>query len=68
MGSAAPAIHDGHAPDPTPGAVNVPIFLTSAYQQQEIGKNKGHGFERCRERRRSHPRTWVFFPRTSIGS
>jgi cystathionine beta-lyase/cystathionine gamma-synthase len=28
------------------GAVNVPIYLTSTYQQEEIGKNKGHEYAR----------------------
>ena len=30
----------------TTGAVNVPIFLTSTYAQQEIGKNKGYEYSR----------------------
>src|SRR5260370_31461377 len=41
-GFATRAIHDGQAPEGLTGAVNVPIFLTSTYQQEEIGKNKGH--------------------------
>jgi cystathionine beta-lyase/cystathionine gamma-synthase len=40
------AIHDGQASDPLTGAVNVPIYLTSTYQQEEIGKNKGHEYAR----------------------
>jgi cystathionine beta-lyase/cystathionine gamma-synthase len=46
MGFATRAIHDGQAPDELTGAVNVPIYLTSTYQQQEIGKNKGHEYAR----------------------
>src|ERR1700723_3553529 len=46
MGFATGAIHDGQAPEELTGAVNVPIFLTSTYQQEEIGKNKGHEYAR----------------------
>jgi cystathionine beta-lyase/cystathionine gamma-synthase len=45
-GFATRAIHDGQAPDELTGAVNVPIYLTSTYQQEEIGKNKGHEYAR----------------------
>src|SRR6201996_3390277 len=40
------AIHDGQEPDPLTGAVNVPIYLSSTYAQEEIGKNKGHEYAR----------------------
>nr|WP_260472685.1 PLP-dependent aspartate aminotransferase family protein [Edaphobacter aggregans] len=46
MGFATRAIHDGQAPDPLTGAVNVPIYLTSTYQQEAIGENKGHEYAR----------------------
>jgi cystathionine beta-lyase/cystathionine gamma-synthase len=46
MGFATRAIHDGQASDELTGAVNVPIYLTSTYQQEEIGKNKGHEYAR----------------------
>ncbi|MEO6983118.1 MAG: PLP-dependent aspartate aminotransferase family protein [Edaphobacter sp.] len=46
MGFATRAIHDGQKPDELTGAVNVPIYLTSTYQQEEIGKNKGHEYSR----------------------
>ena len=46
MGFATRAIHDGQAPDELTGAVNVPIYLTSTYQQEAIGKNKGHEYAR----------------------
>ncbi len=45
-GFATRAIHDGQQPDELTGAVNVPIYLTSTYQQQEIGKNKGYEYAR----------------------
>jgi cystathionine beta-lyase/cystathionine gamma-synthase len=40
------AIHDGQEADPLTGAVNVPIYLSSTYAQEEIGKNKGHEYSR----------------------
>lgn len=40
------AIHEGQPSDPLTGAVNVPIYLSSTYQQEEIGKNKGHEYAR----------------------
>src|SRR5580658_4753482 len=40
------AIHDGQEPDPLTGAVNVPIYLSSTYAQEEIGKNKGYEYAR----------------------
>jgi len=45
-GFATRAIHDGQSPDPLTGAVNVPIYLTSTYQQEAIGINKGHEYAR----------------------
>ena len=45
-GFATRAIHDGQAPDPLTGAVNVPIYLTSTYAQEEIGKHKGYEYSR----------------------
>jgi cystathionine beta-lyase/cystathionine gamma-synthase len=46
QGFATRAIHDGQEPETVTGAVNVPIFLTSTYQQEEIGKNRGHEYAR----------------------
>src|SRR6201996_7478572 len=40
------AIHDGQSPDPMTGAVNVPIYASSTYAQEEIGKH--HGYEYAR--------------------
>jgi cystathionine beta-lyase/cystathionine gamma-synthase len=45
-GFATRAIHDGQAPDPLTGAVNVPIYLSSTYAQEEIGKHKGYEYSR----------------------
>ena len=40
------AIHVGQAPDPATGAVTVPIYPTSTYVQEELGKNKGYEYSR----------------------
>lgn len=45
-GFATRAIHDGQPADATTGAVNVPIYLSSTYSQEEIGKNKGYEYSR----------------------
>jgi cystathionine beta-lyase/cystathionine gamma-synthase len=45
-GFATRAIHDGQAPDPLTGAVNVPLYLSSTYAQEEIGVNKGWEYSR----------------------
>ncbi len=45
-GFATRAIHDGQAPDPLTGAVNVPLYLSSTYAQEEIGKHKGWEYSR----------------------
>ena len=45
-GFATRAIHDGQEPDPSTGAVAVPIFATSTYVQEELGKNKGYEYAR----------------------
>lgn len=45
-GFATRAIHTGQEPDPFTGAVNVPIYATSTYVQEEIGKHKGYEYAR----------------------
>lgn len=40
------AIHDGQSADLLTGAVNVPIYASSTYVQQEIGKHKGYEYSR----------------------
>ncbi len=46
MKFATRAIHAGQDPDPTTGAINVPIYQTSTYVQEEIGKHKGYEYAR----------------------
>lgn len=46
LGFATRAIHDGQSSDPLTGAVNVPIYASSTYVQEEIGKNKGYEYSR----------------------
>jgi cystathionine beta-lyase/cystathionine gamma-synthase len=45
-GLATRAIHAGQQPDPLAGAVTFPIFQTSTYVQEGIGKNKGYEYAR----------------------
>jgi len=45
-GFATRAIHVGQEPDLETGAVTVPIYATSTYVQQELGKNKGYEYAR----------------------
>jgi O-acetylhomoserine/O-acetylserine sulfhydrylase-like pyridoxal-dependent enzyme len=33
------AIHEGQQPDPATGALVTPIYQTSTYLQEEVGKN-----------------------------
>jgi cystathionine beta-lyase/cystathionine gamma-synthase len=40
------AIHGGQSPDPTTGAVVTPIYQTSTYAQEALGKNKGFEYAR----------------------
>ncbi|MCX6139387.1 MAG: PLP-dependent transferase, partial [Candidatus Kapabacteria bacterium] len=40
------AIHIGQDPDPLTGAVTVPLYQTSTYAQEEIGKHKGYEYAR----------------------
>jgi len=40
------AIHIGQEPDAETGAVTVPIYATSTYVQEEIGKHKGYEYAR----------------------
>src|SRR4030043_102421 len=46
MGFSTDAIHAGQIPDPTTGAVITPIYQTSTYAQEELGKNKGFEYGR----------------------
>lgn len=40
------AIHAGQSPDPTTGSVTVPIYATSTYVQDELGRHKGFEYAR----------------------
>ena len=40
------AIHAGQDPEPTTGAVVVPIFQTSTYVQSEVGRHAGYEYSR----------------------
>ncbi len=40
------AIHAGQDPDPTTGAVVVPIYQTSTYAQTEVGEHRGYDYSR----------------------
>ena len=45
-GLATRAIHAGQQPDPLAGAVTFPIFQTSTYVQDGLGKHKGYEYAR----------------------
>ncbi len=53
MGFATIAIHTGQEPDPTTGAVSVPIYQTSTYAQDALGKHKGFEYARTQNPTRS---------------
>jgi cystathionine gamma-synthase len=40
------AIHEGQEPDPTTGALTTPIYLTSTYVQEGVGRHKGYDYSR----------------------
>ena len=46
MGFATNAIHVGQEPDPSTGAIVAPIYQTSTYINEELGKNKGYDYAR----------------------
>ena len=46
MGFSTDAIHAGQIPDPVTGAVITPIYQTSTYAQEELGKHKGYEYGR----------------------
>ncbi len=46
LGFATKSIHAGQEPEPATGAVVVPIYATSTYAQEEIGKHKGYEYAR----------------------
>ena len=46
MGFKTDAIHAGQEPDPSTGAIVTPIFQTSTYVQESLGKHKGYEYAR----------------------
>src|SRR5258707_3632582 len=40
------AIHAGQVPDPTTGAISMPVYLTSTYVQAGPGEHKGFEYSR----------------------
>jgi cystathionine beta-lyase/cystathionine gamma-synthase len=46
MGFSTDAIHVGQEHDPATGAIIVPIYQTSTYVQEELGKHKGYEYSR----------------------
>ncbi len=46
MGFSTDAIHAGQMPDQVTGAVITPIYQTSTYAQEELGKHKGYEYGR----------------------
>jgi cystathionine beta-lyase/cystathionine gamma-synthase len=53
-GFATRSIHVGQEADPLTGAVTVPIYPTSTYVQEELGKNKGYEYARVSNPTRTH--------------
>lgn len=46
MGFATDAIHAGQSPDPSTGAIITPIYQTSTYVQDGLGRHKGYEYAR----------------------
>jgi cystathionine beta-lyase/cystathionine gamma-synthase len=40
------AIHEGQEPDPATGSLTTPIYQTSTYVHEEVGKHKGYDYSR----------------------
>jgi cystathionine beta-lyase/cystathionine gamma-synthase len=53
MGIATDCIHAGQEPDPSTGAIVTPIFQTSTYVQDELGRHKGYEYARTQNPTRS---------------
>jgi len=53
MGFATIAIHIGSEPDESTGSVTVPIYQTSTYAQDALGKHKGYEYARTQNPTRS---------------
>src|SRR5881392_2660217 len=59
MGFATTAIHAGQEPDPATGAVTVPIYQTSTYAQDGLGRHKGFEYARTQNPTRTAVETNV---------
>jgi cystathionine beta-lyase/cystathionine gamma-synthase len=46
LGFSTRAIHAGQPPDPATGSVTTPIYATSTYVHEELGKHKGYEYAR----------------------
>ena len=46
MGFSTDAIHVGQEPDPLTGSIVAPIYQTSTYVLEEMGKDKGYDYAR----------------------
>lgn len=53
MGFATTAVHVGSEPDEATGSVTVPIYQTSTYAQDALGKHKGYEYARTQNPTRS---------------
>ena len=53
MGFATDAIHAGQEPDPTTGAIITPIYQTSTYVQEGLGRHQGFEYARTQNPTRS---------------
>ena len=53
LGFSTRAIHAGQPPDPVTGAVTVPIYQTSTYVHDELGRHKGFEYARVQNPTRS---------------
>ena len=40
------AIHAGQKPDPRTGAITVPVYQTTTYEQDQVGKDRGYEYSR----------------------
>jgi cystathionine beta-lyase/cystathionine gamma-synthase len=67
-GFATRAIHDGQEPDALTGAVSVPIYATSTYVQDELGKHRGYEYARVSNPTRDRLETNLASLEGGIGS
>jgi cystathionine beta-lyase/cystathionine gamma-synthase len=59
LGFSTRAIHAGQEPDPATGAVVVPIYQTSTFAQERVGKHKGFEYSRTANPTRSALETCI---------